>query len=113
MTQVAHRIRTNLGGGGNDRSLGEAETHILPGDLLNHTLHGRGEGQERVKVCRHEVVRCDDADTAALRLEDEGTANNVVALHVHHVRADLVEDCADLRPDLPGDADAVRFVGRG
>ena len=113
MAQVAHRIRTNLGGGGNDRSLGEAETHVLPGDLLNHALHGSGEGQERVKVRRHEVVRCDNADTAALRLEDEGAANNVVALHVHHVRANLVKDCADLGPDLPGNADAVRLVGRG
>ena len=112
MTQVAHRIRTDLGGGGNDRSLGEAETHVLPGDLLNHTLHGIGEGQERVKVRRHEVVRCDDTDTAALRLENQGSANNVVALHVHHVRAHLVKDCTNLGPNLPGDADAVRLVGR-
>ena len=44
MTQVAHRIRTNLGGSGNDRGLREAETHILPGDLLNHALHCGGEG---------------------------------------------------------------------
>ena len=59
------------------------------------------------------MVRCDNADTAALRLEDEGAANNVVALHVHHVRANLVKDCADLGPDLPGNADAVRLMGRG
>ena len=113
MTQVAHRIRTNLGGGGNNRGLGEAETHVLPGDLLNHALHCGGEGQERVQVRRHEVVGCNHTDTAALRLEDEGSANNVVALHVHHVRAHLVKDCADLGPDLPGHADAVRLVGRG
>ena len=113
MTQVAHRIRTNLGGGGNDRGLGEAETHILPGCLLNYTLHGRGERQERVQVRRHEVVGGDDANTAALRLENQRTTNNVVALHVHHVRAHLVEDCTDLGPDLPGQADAVRLVGRG
>ena len=113
IAQFAHRIRTNLGGGGNDRSLGEAETHILPGCLPNHALHYGGEGQERIQVRRHEVVGCNHTDTAALRLEDEGTTNNVVALHVHHVRADLVEDCADLGPDLPGQADAVRLVGRG
>ena len=113
MTQVAHRIRTNLGGGGNDRGLGEAETHILPGCLLNHALHGRGEGQERIKVRGHEVVGGDNTNTSALRLENQGAANNVVALHVHHVRAHLVENRADLGPNLPRQADAVRLMGRG
>ena len=113
MTQVAHRIRTDLGGGGDDRGLGEAETHVLPGCLLNHALHGRGERQERIKVRGHEMVGCNDANTAALRLENQGATNNVVALHVHHVRAHLVKDCANLGPDLPGQADAVRLVGRG
>ena len=59
------------------------------------------------------MVSCDNADTAALRLENQRATNDVVALHVHHVRAHLVEDCADLGPDFPGQADAVRLVGRG
>ena len=59
------------------------------------------------------MVGRDDANTTALRLENEGSANDVVALHVHDVGAHFVKDLADLRPDFPGDADAVGLVSGG
>ena len=107
---LVHRLGGERGGGGDDVGLAHHLAHVLPGDAPHDVLEPLRKRQERVQVFRHEVVGGHDPDAAPLGFVEHVLTDHVVALDVHYVRLDAVEQEADFLLDFPGEGDPEVLV---